>query len=192
MTGHLDRGLYEVRTAPLSVVQELVRQHHYARGGSNTATFRHALFERGSDIALGAAWWIPPTKAAALSVDEEWQRVINLTRFVIVPGMPTNAASFLLGASIRMIQADGRFRTLLTYADEGQGHTGAIYRATNWDYLGIRPGEPVYLDGEGRQVARKAGGKTRTNQQMLDLGYVNTGRTRKHKFVKRLKPRVAT
>lgn len=183
---HLKREEFEVRTAPLTVVQELVRRHHYARGGSNTATFRHVLYRKGEEEPLGAAWWIPPTKAAALSVDPDWRRVINLTRLVVVPGMPTNAASFLLGQSIRLIRQDGRFRTLLTYADEGQGHTGAIYRATNWEYLGIRSGDPVYLDDAGRQIARKAGGHTRTNAEMLALGYRNTGRTRKHKFVMRI------
>ena len=179
----LDKRDYRVETVPLREVQELVRQFHYARGGSNTATFRHGLIHRETGDLLGAAWWIPPTKAAAQSVDPEWQRVINLTRLVVSPDAPTNAASFLLGKSMQAIKKDGRYRTLLTYADEGQGHSGAIYRATNWEYLGIRPGDPVYLDPTGRQVARKAGGKTRTNAEMLELGYVNTGRTRKHKFV---------
>ena len=184
---HLHRADYEVRTIPLAIARELVVAHHYSRGGSNTATFRHGLFRLDApDQCLGVAWWIPPTKTAAQSVDENWQQVINLTRLVIVPGVPTNAASYLLGRSISIIRRDGRYKTLLTYADEGQGHTGAIYRATNWTYVGTKAGDPVYLSPEGRHVARKAGGHTRTNAEMLHLGYVNTGRTRKHKFVMRI------
>lgn len=188
MSDHLRKGDHEVRTVDLSVARALVEAHHYSRGGSNTATFRHGLFRIDDpERCLGVAWWIPPTKAAAQSVDPAWQQVINLTRLVVIPGVPTNAASYLLGRSIALIRRDGRFKTLLTYADEGQGHTGAIYRATNWDYLGIRPGDPVYVTADGRHVARKAGGRTRTNAEMLELGYSNTGRTRKHKFVMRLR-----
>lgn len=180
----LIKSEWEVRDCTLRQAQLLVEQFHYAKGGSNTRTFAHGLYPVGSDEPVGAAWWIPPTKAAALSVDPDWKSVMNLTRLAIAPDIPANAASFLLGRSMRLIRADGRYKTLLTYADEGQGHTGAIYRATNWIYLGIKLGGPVWIDPEtGRHVARKAGGRTRTSQQMIDLGYVNTGRTRKHKFV---------
>lgn len=181
---HLDRKEWIVRACTLEEARVLVARYHYTGGGSNTRTFSHGLYRVTSDIAEGVTWWIPPTKSAALSVDEEWQKVISLTRLVIVPGMPTNAASFLLGRSMRMIRDDGRYRTLLTYADEGQGHTGAIYRATNWEYLGVREGDPVWIDPmTNRHVARKAGPKTRTHAEMLALGYVNTGRSRKHKFI---------
>lgn len=187
MSTHLDRSKYEIKPVTQSTALDLVTRYHYAKGGSNTGTFRHGLFKiSDGENPLGVAWWIPPTKSAALSVSDDWRTVLCLTRLVVIPGMPTNSASFLLGASIKAIRRDGRFKTLVTYADEGQGHSGAIYRATNWTYAGVRPGDPVYLTESGRQVARKAGGVTRTNAQMLGLGYTNTGRTRKHKFVMRL------
>jgi hypothetical protein len=174
-----------VRDCTLAQAKILVEHYHYSGGGSNTRTFAHGLFRKDDpDTPRGVAWWIPPTKSAALSVDENWMQVINLTRLVIEPGAPTNAASFLLGQSMRMIEADGRYKTLLTYADEGQGHTGSIYRATNWIYLGSKMGDPVWINPDtGRHVARKAGPKTRKSSEMIALGYVNTGRTVKHKFI---------
>lgn len=180
---HLSRLHYEVRPVSQAVAVALVEAHHYARGGPNTGVFRHGLFRRGGDEPLGVAWWLPPTKVAAQSVCEDWRRVLSLTRLVVVPDMPTNAASFLLGASIRLIRQDGRWCHLVTYADEGQGHRGQIYRATNWHYAGTRPGDPVYVDEGGRQVARKSASKSRTHAQMLELGYRSLGRSRKHKFV---------
>lgn len=70
---HLNARDMEVRTVPLQEVRDLVKQYHYTRGGSNTATYRHGLFRRGDDLLLGAAWWIPTTKSAALSVSEDWR-----------------------------------------------------------------------------------------------------------------------
>lgn len=180
---HLDRSLYEVRDVPHAIATSLVRAHHYARGGPNTGVFRHGLFLRGAEEPLGVAWWLPPTKVAAQSVAEEWRTVLSLTRLVVVPDMPTNAASYLLGASIRMIRRDGRWKHLVTYADEGQGHTGAIYLATNWKYVGMRPGDPVWVTPEGRQVSRKSASNSRTSAEMRALGYRSLGPTRKHKFV---------
>ena len=184
---HARKEDYRVEDTSLQSARELVEEFHYARGGSNTRTFSHGLFERATDRLVGVAWWIPPTKSAALSVSEDWRGVLSLTRLVVVPDQPTNCASLLLGASMKRIKKDGRFHTLLTYADEGEGHTGAIYLATNWTPLGLRPGDPRYIHPDtGRHVARKAGGKTRTRREMEDLGYIWTPPTRKYKFVKRL------
>lgn len=182
---HLRRSDYVVRTIPLAQAQELVREYHYSRGGANTATFRHGLFHIGDpETPLGVAWWIPPTKSAANATHpSNWRGVLALSRLVIVPGMPTNAASFLMASSIRLIRKDARWECLVTYADTWQGHTGAIYKATNWTYVGTTAPESVWVDPvTDRMVARKAGPKTRTRQEMLDLGYKHLGRFSKHKY----------
>lgn len=177
-----------VGVASVDAAQKMVAVHHYARGGSNTACYVHGLFRASDNVLCGIAWWLPPTRVAAESVNrEEWKKVLALTRLVILPGVPSNACSFLMGRSIRLIEEDGRFVSLVTYADESQGHTGAIYRATNWKYMG-RTGPAVrWVDSVlGRQVSVKAT-VSRTKSQMEALGYRKDGTYRKHKFVKHLK-----
>ena len=177
----LRRSDWDVRTIPLAVAQDLVRKHHYSGGGSNTATYRHGLFLKGSDECYGVAWWIPPTKAAAnATYPTDWRGVLALTRLAIAPEVPKNGASFLLGASMRLIDRE-RWPCLVTYADEMQGHTGAIYRATNWEYCGMTAKEATFFK-DGRMMARKAGPKTRTHQEMIDMGCEMVGRFAKHKF----------
>lgn len=180
---HLQKANYLVTTIPLALCQVLVRLYHYSGGGANTATFRHGLMDRVTGECVGAAWWIPPTKSAAqASWDGDWKRVLSLHRLVVKPNMPTNAASFLIGRSIRLIRQDGRWGCLVTYADTGQGHLGGIYRATNWEYVGLTTPEAQWVDSTGRFVARKAGPKTRTKGEMQELGYRLLGRYSKHKY----------
>ncbi len=185
MKTHLRKEEYEVRTVPLADARALIIEHHYARGAANTAVFRHGLFHCDRGI-VGAALWMPPTKIAAQSVHSHWQGVLCLSRLVVVPDEPTNAASYLLGRSMRIVRQDGRWHDLVTYADERQGHTGVIYRATNWRYVGSRQGDPIYLDADGKQVARKAT-RSRTHAQMVALGYRSVGRSVKHKFTKSIR-----
>lgn len=179
-----------VDTVPLSTCQRLVRKHHYAGSGPNTATFRHGLMRLDEPTRVwGVAWWIPPTRSAAEATwDGDWRAVLSLSRLVVVPEAPVNAASFLIGRSVRLIRRDARWRCLVTYADEWQGHTGAIYRATNWEYLGTTSAEPTFVDEGGRMVARKAGPNTRTRAQMEALGYRSLGRFPKHKYRKFIQP----
>lgn len=181
---YLLKAEYTVRDLPLGLCQKLVREYHYAGGGSNTATYCHGLFSKVSPFdCLGAAWWIPPTKHAAISSwDGDWQKVISLSRLVLVPEAPKNAASFLIAQSIKRIRVDGRFQCLITYADQWQGHTGAIYKATNWEYLGLTEAKPCWVDKSGRLVATKAGPRSRTRAEMQSLGYTVVGNYSKHKF----------
>lgn len=168
----------------IDVARRLVERLHYARGASNTATYLHGLFRRGEfweDACLGVAWWIPPTKTAAeATYPTRWQGVLALSRLAIDPAVPKNACTFLLSRSRRLIPASD-WPCLVTYADEWRGHTGAIYRADNWEYLGLTAAEPTFTVN-GVMTARKAGGHTRTVSDMLALGAVHEGRHSKHKF----------
>jgi hypothetical protein len=180
----LRKADWEVRAAPLKAGQEMVREYHYAKGGSNTCVYMHGLYNKEDGLLYGVAWWLPPTRVACESVNKRsWKRVLSLTRLVILPTTPSNACSFLLARSVKLIKEDGRFVSLVTYADEAQQHTGAIYKAVNWTYVGRTGPYPKWIDpASGRQVAVKAT-KNRTKQTMVDLGYERIGSFHKHKYV---------
>lgn len=186
----LKKSDYLVRPVPLRTAQAMVAQNHYAKGGSNTGTFVHGLFRKDDPWkCLGVAWWIPPTKSAALSIHPPaWQKVLALSRLVILPGVPKNAAGFLISQSVKLIQAAGGWEKLVTYADTWQGHTGGIYKATNWTFEGLTTPESTFVDQDGRMVARKAGGHTRTRAEMEAMGCQMVGRFSKLRFTMTLKP----
>lgn len=177
---------YAVRDLDIAVGERLVQRHHYAAGASNTAVYLHGLFPADAfweQDAQGAAWWIPPTKGAAKALTEDWGGVLALSRLVIEPGVPGNAATFLMASSMRAIDRR-RWPVFVTYADSWRGHTGAIYKATGWTESGQTSPEATYTLN-GRMIARKAGGQTRTHAQMLTMGCVFEGRHAKTRYVHR-------
>ncbi len=179
------REEWEVRGVSLSEARDLVRRYHYSKGGSNTACFTHGLFRRGMfQPCMGVAWWLPPTKACALAVyPEDWQAVLSLSRMAIAPEVPTNAASFLLAESIKLIRATRKWAMLVTFADSWQGHEGGVYRAANWIPAGQTKPERTYIDRNGKMVCRKAGPKTRTQAEMEALGCECVGTFTRRRFL---------
>lgn len=173
-----------VADVELSKAREMVRTFHYAKGSSRTAVFSHGLFRREDNFLCGCALWLPPTKVACQSVNkEQWKRVLSLTRLVVLPGTPKNACSFLLSRSMKLMKKDGRFISFVSYADESQGHSGLVYKACNWTYVGRTAPTPRWVDpATGRQVAVKST-VSRTKKQMEELGYVLQGKYSKHKYV---------
>lgn len=192
MTDKLRASDWEVHTAStpdarkkiIGTARAMVEKYHYSGGASNTATDIHTLHRAGEPEVLGVAWWLPTTKVAAMSVSSDWRRVVALTRLVIHPEVPSNAASFLLGAAMRQIRLEGRWTTLVTYADEGEGHTGAIYRATNWEYLGKTKPAVRYRHPDGTIQSKKRGPKTFSHAEMIGMGFTVEGPFAKHKFRK--------
>lgn len=180
----LRKGEWLVAGCDQSVAERFIEAEHYARGASNTATYLHGLYPRGwhwYEECVGVAWWIPPTRSAAEAwAGEAWEGVLSLSRLAIASEVPKNACSFLLSKSVRMIDR-ARWPVLVTYADSWRGHNGAIYRAAGWEYCGETKPEATYTLN-GRMIARKAGGVTRTHAEMLALGCKFEGRFPKARF----------
>ncbi len=170
----------------IDTARDLVERFHYAKSATKTRVYTHGLFRKGEEFwaanCLGVAWWLPPTKNAAIATwNGEWRKVLSLTRLAISPEVPKNGASFLLSQSIKLIDPE-KWHCLVTYADTWRNHTGAIYRATNWEYMGETKPSPVFQNAKGEMMGRKRGGKNLTAVEMKELGFQNMGSFVKHKF----------
>ena len=178
---------WTVVPVPFAEAKRLVGALHYSRSHSNTAVATHGL-RRNTVLADtdGVAWWLPPTRSAAVSLHPDRpEGVLTLSRLVVAPHVPTNGASFLLGRSMKLLDRQ-RWPVLVTYADTNQGHTGAIYRATNWECDGPVDAGDVWVDELGRLAGRKRGPRTLTHAEMVESGYTMRPQRPKIRFVHRL------
>ncbi len=102
MPERLRKKDWRVESIPLSDSQALVRAFHYSGSCSLMAVYSHGLINEEDGLLYGAALWLPPTNRAAQFVfpEGDWRRVLSLSRLAIVPDVPSNAASFLIGACI--------------------------------------------------------------------------------------------
>jgi hypothetical protein len=181
---HLRRSDWEIGTCSQVEAREFIERTHYAGGSPNTAVYRHVLRPADEEKIMGVALWLPPTRVAAESVNREnpWG-VLALSRLCVADEMPTNSASFLLGASMRLIDRK-TWPTLLTYADTRLGHTGAIYKATNWTCLGEVKGWPAWRHKEtGEMRGKKRGPRNYSTDEMVEMGFERLSPMPKIKYV---------
>lgn len=185
--GRLRRKDWEVVPIPMKEGKRLVEAFHYSRSHANTATYLHGLKTREVlSQTEGVAWWMPPTRSAGEHLaGDGWQGVLSLSRLVCDPSVPPNGASFLLAGSMKLIDRD-RWPVLVTYADTNQGHTGAIYKATNWHCDGPVVAGDVWTTPQGQLVGRKRGPKTFTVAEMLARGFVKRPAAPKIRFTHRI------
>lgn len=178
----LHKNEWIVRDATFNEASLLIKKHHYAQSHSKQRVAIHGLYKSDDrwGRCYGVTWWLPiASMPAGQFYSDDWTNVLCLSRLVIVPDAPKNSASFLLSRSIKLLPE--RWHTLATYADEYQNHTGAIYRATNWQYLGLTNPKPVYVKN-GEMVSIRTGDKTLTKGEMIADGCELVGYYRKHRF----------
>jgi hypothetical protein len=82
----------------------------------------------------------------------------ELKRLVLIDDTPKNTESWFIGKCLKYL-ARGRpeIKRVISYADEGAGHTGIVYRASNFEYKGTnKPGGGTYIingiETHGRHV----------------------------------------
>lgn len=199
--GRLIKEEWEVLPIDLKTARRLVVEWHYAKSATNTGVYTHGLFRKGkflSNDCIGVAWWLPPTKNAAINTypEGDWRKVLSLTRLAIAPKMindegkevevPKNACSFLLSRSMKLVDKT-KWHCLVTYADTWQKHEGTIYKATNWEYLGLTKPTTVFVNESGKMMGRKRGGKNISKAELIESGFQDKGRFPKHKFRKIIK-----
>lgn len=114
--------------------------------------------------------------------------VIELKRFVLAPGLPTNSASWFLSRCLQMLKG-GPYTHVLSYADPGMGHKGIIYKAANFQYKGVQKYRtPIFQLGDVKVYARNINNeRNKEIKQALKAGKIKTTYLpAKHVFIKEL------
>ena len=79
--------------------------------------------------------------------------VLELRRLVMIDECPTNSESMFIGYCLRHIKRNiTTVNTIVSYADPTYSHTGVIYRASNFNYLGLSASDVGYRDIETGKI----------------------------------------
>ncbi len=132
-------------------------QTHYLGKYPTITTCCLALWE-GPFVVGMVMFATPPHETCKRYGGETWE----LARLWVADAVPRNGETWLIGQAIRHVrQAHPDVRYLVSYADPSVGHTGGIYRASNWTFDGMtdegrKTPRCDYADATGHKYSRKA------------------------------------
>lgn len=149
---NLDR--VEVRRVSVKEIRRAIVMGHYS-GVMPDAT-QEAFGAYQDEVLIGAAAYGPGGNSKTFGAVVEGYDSSNareLIRLWVHPDAPTNTASFIIGRSLRLLPE--QVGLVVTFADSGQSHVGAIYQATNFYYLGMSNQGVRYVDASGVEVTAR-------------------------------------
>ncbi len=159
-SGYRCMSAFDLRSCSMSVVEDLCREHHGYGSAGKVATYAFAVFE--NERAIAAFSWQPPPPGAANSVCPEAPfSVLSLSRMVAVPKNERKLKhiSKPLRTQMKKLIDRTRWPVLVTYSDEGQGHTGYVYKCSGWTPTRRRK-TTTFVDALGARKSRYSDGSS--------------------------------
>ena len=147
---------YKVKLVNRNDISAFIEANHYS-GNINgcISDFSFALYNEKEEM-IGAMFY------GRLAMANQWKRfgacaddVIELRRLCCIDVTPKNTESYFIGATLRWLKKNTNIKTVVSYADAEYGHTGVIYKASNFRYLGFTKGAKVILHN-GKRYHDKA------------------------------------
>ncbi len=179
------RDLYEIRPVSPRTAQDMVVESHYLHRRAS-CMFAFGLYE--GDYLIGCVIWGKPASpfpCRGIAGIEEAARVLELTRLWIDDESVSNAESFLIAGSIKLLPPE--FDILLSYAEIGAGHVGTVYQATNWLFTGMSDRHVEWwIDGKPLSHSRHAfdlAGGVKAAKEMYGDRMTRMERPRKNRYI---------
>lgn len=146
---------FTVHKTDRKTITEFIETNHYSQS-INGCISDYCFSLMDGDDMIGAAFFGKMAMANQYKrFHDDVSKVIELRRLCCVDDTPKNTESYFIGKMIRWLKYNTDIEIIVSYADQEYGHTGTIYKASNFEYLGHRKGSKVIIHN-GRQYHDKA------------------------------------
>lgn len=133
-------------------VRDFIESNHYSHN-MNGVKIKHCFkVEYDNELVGGVVFGAMSTTAWKKFSDIE-TKVLELRRLVLVDEAGKNSESRVIGFCLRTIKKiDKSVEIIVSYADPYYNHSGTIYKASNFEYVGLSGKDNGYLDKETQKV----------------------------------------
>jgi hypothetical protein len=163
---------YQVKPIESNQCKEWLLNKHYAKRLCNIR-YSFGLYNTDLNILVGIVTFgnlASPAPCVGVCGPKYKNEVIELNRLCINDDECKNAASFLVGNALRMINGP---KIIISYADTSQNHVGYVYQATNWIYTGL----------SAKRTDPDHNAKNVHNRNSFIKGLPQKERPRKHRYI---------
>ncbi len=182
-----------VRPLPAIVAWRACQEKHFLQSYPGAALLNLGIF-CGNNlmgvVVLGAG----PTNIHRLFRDASRQEVVCLARLWLDDRLGRNSESRTLGIILRQLRkGQSTIKALVAYSDPMAGHTGVIYQASGFLYLGKSTVMPLYKLADGsvhhsRSLSHRYGTHSRKYFQSHGVSVEVVEQEPKHTYVALIEP----
>ncbi len=144
----------QVRPVVLSLIRPMMEENHYLH--SMPAAPRYCFGVYLGTALKGGAVFTAGARLGHHVLAARPSDVVTLARLWLADDLQVNSESRVLGILVRWLRRNTAHKAVLSYADPEAGHTGGIYQAVGWLYLGLTEGDAMLDTGDGQLLHRRS------------------------------------
>lgn len=146
---------YQVKLVTRKDISDFVEANHYS-GNINGVISDYCFGLYDNDILIGGMIYGRCAMAGQTKrFSDNPEDVIELRRLCCIDNTPKNTESYFIGSTLRYLKKNTNIKIVISYSDEEYGHSGTIYKASNFEYLGFKKGAKV-IQYNGKNYHDKA------------------------------------
>jgi hypothetical protein len=117
-------------------VTDFIEKWHYSKSINGVMTTHCFGLLHGNEL-IGAMLYgrLGMANTWKKYVDSE-HKILELRRLCCIDDTPKNTESYFIGHTLKWLSKNTEVERIVSYADMDHNHTGTIYKASNFDYLG--------------------------------------------------------
>ena len=174
-------------------IVSFIEKHHYSHNVNGIQSYYHfGLFREGNfgiPTMIGAMLYAMPSMPATAAKYNPINPM-ELRRLVCIDDTPKNTESYFIGKTFKWLKQNTDVEVIVSFADQHYGHSGVIYKATNFEYIGETASARILMvDGKEyhsrslNQTARPYGRELKRRYDNGDENIFFTSRKPKHIYV---------
>lgn len=145
-TTHIRARDLTIKPCEVGEIKKFIETNHYSKSINGVKVFSCFKVEHNGTLVGAVLFGAMATTAWKKFADSE-KNVLELRRLVLDDLVGKNAESRVIGYCLRYIKkVFPNIRVVVSYADPYYGHTGTIYRASNFEYVGLSGKDKGFLD----------------------------------------------
>lgn len=117
-------------------IKDFIEKYHYSHN-INGLHSEYCFKLMDNNKIIGACIY------GKLAMHNQWKKyvekeedIIELRRLVLIDDTPKNTESYFIGYTIRWLKKNTNLKKIISYADPEYGHSGIIYKASNFKLVG--------------------------------------------------------
>lgn len=130
-------------------IKNFIETHHYSKN-INGCISDYCFKLMHNDEIIGAAFF------GRMAMAGQWKAYTSnpaecteLRRLCCIDDTPKNTESFFIGKMLKYLKNNTTLKVIVSYSDLEYNHTGTIYKASNFELVGVSPpSKVIYWNGK--------------------------------------------
>lgn len=130
----------------VSEVRGFIEGHHYSKSINGVKITQCFKVEHLGKL-VGAALFGQLSTTAWKKFGQAEAEVLELRRLVLLDECGKNSESRVVGSCLQWVKVNlCDVKVVVSYADPMYGHSGVVYKATNFEFIGVTPDDRGFYD----------------------------------------------